>query len=131
MRIPKLPRLLLAAVLIVGCYLLLKIPSGHNLIPSSVLMLYMFFIIVGILLAMTFNDESARGIAAPILALLGDPEKKVLRWVVFIIIPILAGYLTYNKVKPGFEAPVELRSVHPAPPSSVKIFNKSFNLLTL
>ncbi len=131
MRIPRLPRLLLAAVLIVGCYLLLKIPSGHNLIPSSVLMLYMFIIIVVILLAMTFNDESAREMAAPVLVLLGDPGKKVLRWVIFIIIPLLAGYLTYNKVKPGFEAPVELRSVHPAPPSSVKIFNKSFNLLTL
>jgi hypothetical protein len=38
----------------------------------------MFFIIVGVLLAMTFDDESAKAMAAPIIALLGDPEKKVI-----------------------------------------------------
>ncbi len=127
----RIPRLLLAAIIIIGCYLILKIPSGHFLIPSSVKMLYMFFIIIGVLLAMTFDDESAREMGAPILSLLEDPDKKVIRWVVFIILPLLAGYLTYGKVKPSFESPIELRSVHPPPPSSVKAFDKSFNLLTL
>lgn len=127
----RLPRLLLAAIIIVVCYLILKVPSGHYLIPSSVKMLYMFFIIVGVLLAMTFDDDSAREMAAPIVSMLGNPDKKISRWVVFIILPLIAGYLTYNKVKPSFESPIELRSVHPAPPSSFKAFDKSFNLLTL
>lgn len=127
----RIPKLLLAVIIIVLAYLVLKIPSGHYLIPSSVIRIYMFFIIVGVLLALTFNEESAQEMAAPIKSLLGDENKKALRWVVFIIIPVFFGYLTYNKVKPSFEAPIELRTVHPAPPSSVKIFNKSFNLLTL
>jgi mono/diheme cytochrome c family protein len=32
---------------------------------------------------------------------------------------------------PRFEAPLELRSIHPAPPSSVKIGDKRYDLLTL
>lgn len=127
----RVPKLLLAVILMLIFYLILKIPSGHYLIPSSVIILYMFFIVVGVLLVLTFSEESAREMSAPILSLLGDPEKKRLRGIIFIVVPLLIGYFAYNKVKPSFEAPVELRSVHPAPPSSVKIFNRSFNLLTL
>ena len=32
---------------------------------------------------------------------------------------------------PSFEAPMELRTIHPAPPSKFKAFGKSFNLTTL
>jgi len=127
----RIPKLLLAVIIIALAYFVLKIPSGPNLIPSSVIRIYMFFITVGVLLVMTFSEESAQALAAPIVSLLGDPGKKVLRTIVFIIVPLFFGYLTYNNVKPSFEAPVELRTVHPAPPSSVKIFSKSFNLLTL
>jgi len=127
----RIPKLLLAVIIITLAYFVLKIPSGHNMIPSSVIRIYMFFITVGVLLVMTFSEESAQALAAPIVSLLGDPGKKTLRSVVFIIVPLFFGYLTYNNVKPSFEAPVELRTVHPAPPSSVKMFGKSFNLLTL
>lgn len=127
----RIPKLLLAVIIIVLAYFVLHIPSGHNLIPASVIRIYMFFITVGTLLVLTFSEESAQEMAAPIVSLLGDPNKKVLRSIVFIIVPLFFGYLTYNSVKPSFEAPVELRTVHPAPPSSVKMFNKSFNLLTL
>src|SRR3972149_11517160 len=121
----RIPKLLLAVIIITLAYFVLKIPSGHNLIPSSVIQIYMFFITVGVLLVMTFSEESAQALAAPIVSLLGDPGEKTLRSIVFIIVPLFFGYLTYNNVKPSFEAPVELRTVHPAPPSSVKMFGKS------
>ena len=127
----RIPKLLLAVIIVIGSYLILKIPSGHYLIPASVIRLYMFFIIVGVILVMTFSDSSAKEMASPIVSLLGDPERKRLRWVVFIILPLFAGYLTYNKVRPSFDAPVELRTVHPAPPSSAKVYDKPYNLLTL
>src|SRR3972149_10935288 len=127
----RIRKLLLAVIIIVLAYFVLHIPSGHHLIPASVIRIYMFFITVGVLLVMTFSEESAQALSAPIVSLLGDPGKKVLRTIVFIIVPLFFGYLTYNNVKPSFEAPVELRTVHPAPPSSVKMFGKSFNLLTL
>jgi mono/diheme cytochrome c family protein len=37
----------------------------------------------------------------------------------------------YNNMQPSFEAPVELRSIHPAPPTSVKVYGKRFDLATL
>ncbi|HXI10170.1 MAG TPA: cytochrome c, partial [Thermodesulfobacteriota bacterium] len=39
--------------------------------------------------------------------------------------------ITYNQVKPSFEAPVELRATHPAPPSTMRAYGKTFNLATL
>ena len=130
----RIPKLLLAVIIIFLAYIAFKIPgwySDHYLIPSSVMRIYLFFVTVGVLLSMTFSEESAKALSAPIVSLLGDPDKKTLRTTVFVIVPLFFGYLTYNSVKPSFEAPVELRTVHPAPPSSVKMFNKSFNLLTL
>src|SRR3989337_4399628 len=117
----RIPKLLLAVIIIALAYFGLKIPSGPNLIHSSVIRIYMFFITVGVLLVMTFSEESARALAAPIVSLLGDPGKKTLRSVVFFIVPLFFGILQYNNVKPSFDAPVELRPVHPAPPSSVKM----------
>ncbi|MCK5877709.1 MAG: c-type cytochrome, partial [Candidatus Marithrix sp.] len=41
------------------------------------------------------------------------------------------GYTTFNIFKPSLESPVELRQVHPAPPSNLKVYDKSYNLTTL
>ena len=54
-----------------------------------------------------------------------------MRNIVFVIVPILAGVFTYYKMLPSFDAPVELRTIHPAPPSSLKAFGKRFDLLNL
>jgi mono/diheme cytochrome c family protein len=55
----------------------------------------------------------------------------MIRNIVFVIVPILAGAYTYNKMLPSFEAPLELRTIHPAPPSSAKIYGKRYDLMTL
>ena len=34
-------------------------------------------------------------------------------------------------VKPSLDAPVELRQVHPAPPSKLKVYGKTLDLTTL
>lgn len=44
---------------------------------------------------------------------------------------MLIGYSTYTFVKPSLDSPVELRQVHPAPPSKLKIYNKKFDLSKL
>ncbi len=100
-------------------------------IPASLILMYMFFAVVMILLVMTSTEESTRGLMAPIMALFEDPSKKLVRNVVFVVIPVITALITYNLIKPTFEAPVELRSTHPAPPSSLKAFGKTFNLATL
>lgn len=100
-------------------------------IPASLLTMYMFFVVAGVLMVFTFTDESAREMAAPIKALVEDPSKKMLRNGVFVVVPILAGLYGYNQTRPSFEAPLELRTIHPAPPSSAKLYGKRVDLLKL
>ncbi|MBI5233500.1 MAG: cytochrome c [Deltaproteobacteria bacterium] len=129
----KIPKLLQFVIYVFLVYAVFQSPyylMGKP-IPGSLIIMYMFFAVTTILLVMTSNDESAKELFAPIKALVEDPKKARIRNIVFVMVPLLAAYLTYNKVKPSFEAPVELRSTHPAPPSSMKAFDKTFNLMKL
>ncbi len=129
----KIPRLAQFVIYVVICYLVLKAPQvlmGMP-IPGSLITMYMFFAVVMILLVMTATGEGARELFAPIMALVEDPRKRGVRNAVFIIVPVMAGFLTYGVLLTGFEAPVELRSTHPAPPVTMKAFEKRFNLQTL
>ncbi len=130
----RIPRLLQFVLTIVGIYFgfiwVFDIILGQ-VIPSSLLTMYMFFVVAGVFMVFTFTDESTRELVDPIKALVEDPNKRIVRNIVFFIVPLLAGAYTYNKMLPSFEAPVELRSIHPAPPSSAKIFGKRFDLLDL
>jgi len=130
----RIPRPLQAALTVVGFYagfvvvfdVLLEEP-----IPASLLTMYMFFVVAAVFMVFTFTEDSAREMVAPIKALVEDPSKKLVRNVVFVVVPIAAGYLAYDRMLPTFEAPVELRSIHPAPPASAKIFGKRYQLQSL
>ena len=130
----RIPRLLQLALVIFGVYfsfiLVFDIILGQ-LIPKSLLTMYMVFVVAGVVMVFTFTEEGAQELVDPIKALVEDPSKKMLRNVVFAIVPLLAGYYTYSSLMPSFEAPVELRTIHPAPPTKFKAYGKSFNLATL
>jgi len=130
----RIPRLLKFALVVFGVYfgfiLIFDVMLGQ-LIPRSLLTMYMVFVVSGALMAFTFTEEGASEMVAPIKALVEDPSRKNLRNVVFVIVPLLAGYYTWTSMLPGFEAPVELRTIHPAPPSKFKAYGKSYNLTTL
>jgi mono/diheme cytochrome c family protein len=87
--------------------------------------------VAGVFMVFTFTEESTQELVAPIKALVEDPSKRLVRNVVFTIAPLAAGLFAYDRVLPGFEAPVELRSIHPAPPASAKIYGKRYDLLAL
>ncbi|MBF0368439.1 MAG: cytochrome c [Magnetococcales bacterium] len=130
----KIPKLLEAVLVTVGIYygfiLVFDVLLGQ-LIPASLLTMYMFFVVAGVFTVYTFTEEGTRELVAPIVALVEDPSKKVMRYIVFLLVPLAAGYYAYGKMLPSFEAPVELRSIHPAPPSAVKAYGKRYNLATL
>jgi mono/diheme cytochrome c family protein len=132
--ITKIPRLLQAVLVIVFIYFafifVFDIVLGQ-LIPASLLTMYMFFVVAGVFMVFTFTEESARELVAPIKSLVDDPSRKTIRNIVFVLVPLLAGTYTYYKMLPGFDAPVELRTIHPAPPSSLKAFGKRYDLLNL
>ena len=130
----KIPRLLQAVLAVVGIYfgfiLVFDVILAQP-IPKSLLTMYMFFVIAGVFMVFTATEKSTRELVDPIKALVDDPGKKRLRNIVFVVVPLVAGFFTYTRFLPGFEAPVELRSIHPAPPSSIKAYGKRFNLMEL
>lgn len=100
-------------------------------VPTSLMKIYMFFVVMGVLAAMTFDEETKEGLMAPIRSVYGKPSMGLVRLVVILLVAVAGAGITYQSIKPSFEAPVELRSIHPAPPSTINVFKKSFNLLTL
>lgn len=130
----KIPRLMQAVLVLAGVYggfVLVFDIILEQVIPSSLLNMYMFFVVAGTFMVFTFNEESTQQIVAPIKALVEDPSKKMLRNIVFMVVPLFFGWLTFQQMKPNFEAPLELRTIHPAPPAAIKVFGKRYNLLTL
>lgn len=130
----KIPKLLQAVLVLVGIYYGFIVVFDVILdavIPSSVLAMYMFFAAAGVFMVYTFDEDGTRELVAPIKALVEDPSKRMIRNGVFVIVPLLAGAGTYVQMVPSFDAPVELRSIHPAPPTTAKLYGKRANILKL
>lgn len=125
-------RLLKFALTSLFFYLLLKAPGVlfGKPIPSSLVSMYMFFIVITVLLVMTITDEGAKKLFAPILALVEDPSKKAARNIVFIVLPIGAAAVAYDG-NAGKTPPAELRATHPAPPALSRAYGKTFDLAAL
>ena len=100
-------------------------------LPKSLLIQYMVFSVVGILMVATFDDKTAASLFEPIAAMLGCPGLLWLRVVVGIALIAGVGGVTYQQVKPDLGSPVELRTVHPAPPGNIRVYGKSYDLLKL
>ncbi len=101
------------------------------LLPMTLMIPYMIITIIGVLLYFAFDDQRWEAFKAPITTVVRDDDKVAARWGLLVVIPLIAAYTVYGMVKPATDAPVELRQVHPAPPASVKVFNKRYNLASL
>ena len=130
----KIPRLLQAALVIAFVYFAFVITFDHilgALIPKSLITMYMFFTVAGVFMVFTFDEEKTNELIAPIKALVEDPKQKMMRNLVFVLLPLGAGYLMYQGQLPSLEPPLSARAQHPAPPSSLKAYGKRFNISTL
>ncbi len=101
------------------------------LLPQTLMIQYMVIVVVGVLLYFSFDDQRWAEFLKPIQSILRDDSTWLLRGFFLIAIPGIVGWTTYQMVKPTLDSPVELRQVHPAPPSSLKVFNKTYNLTKL
>jgi len=122
--------LFLAILVIGGLYVLFAYLLNPPL-PQSLLIQYMVICTVGVLLVVTFDNKTSETFFEPLLALFGAPKLAFIRIATFACVVAGVGFITYNSVKPTIVSPVELRTVHPAPPSSMKAYGKTFNLLKL
>jgi mono/diheme cytochrome c family protein len=99
--------------------------------PSSVVLQYMAVVVVGMLLYVSSDEPRWRKFKEPIHSVLVDNDKRILRILLLIALPLLAGFVAYDRVRPTVEAPPPLRSIHPAPPTQITFRGKSMNLAGL
>ena len=126
----RLPSFWAAAIVLVAAVLIFSW-AFPPFMPRSLMITYVIITLIGLLLYFSSDDQRWSEFKAPILSTLRDDDKALLRWPLLIIISLLPGYAVYNAVKPSLDKPLELRQVHPSPPASIKVYDKSFDLAKL
>jgi mono/diheme cytochrome c family protein len=123
------------ALIAVLAYLLFKfgiaLLPGSAPVPHTVVLQYMAVVIVALLIYVSADEPRWRSFKGPIHSVMVDNDKKILRILLLIAIPVLAGFVAFNRVKPTIEAPPPLRSIHPAPPGSITFKGKQMTLAGL
>ena len=109
----------------IGFYFYEHVLSPH--IPWTLFITYMVMWSIGTFLYISQDPETFREFRAPIVKTIVG-EYKLARIIVFTALPILVGFATYNTIYPSFQEPVELRTVHPAPPATTKVHGKTYPL---
>ncbi|HEY7233146.1 MAG TPA: cytochrome c [Gemmatimonadaceae bacterium] len=97
-------------------------------VPRSVVLQYMFIAIIGILIFVSSDEHRWRLFKEPLHATLVDPDKRWLRMGLLVAVPVLLGFETYQQARPRVDAPIELRSIHPAPPGQITFRGKTLQL---
>lgn len=108
---------------------LVGIPSAP--VPYSVLLQYMFFVVVVVLLHVSSDELRWRRFREPLHAMLVDGDKRWVRTSLLVVLPLLLGFAVYAQTRPRVEAPIQLRSIHPAPPSQITFRGKTLALTGL
>jgi hypothetical protein len=96
-------------------------------IPWTLFITYMVMWSIGTFLYISQDPETFREFRKPIVKTIVG-EYKLAQIVVMIAMPILVGFATYNTIYPSYQEPVELRTVHPAPPATTKVHGKTYPL---
>jgi mono/diheme cytochrome c family protein len=129
-----------ALLLLVLAYLLFKfgiefIPQILGLhsapVPNSIVVQFMLIALVGILIHVSSDEVRWREFKRPINATMVDADKRWIRLALLILIPLIIGFATYQQTRPKVEAPITLRSIHPAPPGQITFRGKTIQLTGL
>ena len=111
-KIPKIPRLAQVVLVIGGIYtgfwLIFDLFLGQP-IPKSLMGMYMFFVVTGVLMVFTATEESTRQLVHPIQALAEDPARRRWRNVIFLVVPGLVAMAVFLQMQPSDEAPLDAR----------------------
>jgi len=126
----RIPAFYQAILVVIVAYLIFD-NAFPPVLPQTLMIQYMLITVVGVLLYYSFDDARWAEFLSPIQAVLRDDNKSLARGFFLLAIPLLIGWVTYQAIKPTLDAPVELRQVHPAPPSKVKLYDQTYNLSTL
>ena len=120
-------RLLQAALIVVIAFVILRFGIKPPA-PFSVLSLYMMVVLLSTLVYVSSDSDSWRQFLRPLRATAVDRDKRPLRLVLMVLIPLLLGYYAYTQAAAKPQAPAELRAVHPAPPASIEFRGKEIQI---
>jgi mono/diheme cytochrome c family protein len=88
-------------------------------VPGSVMLQYLLTVALGVLVWVSENELRWKAFKRPVLEAMILPERRVVRTLALVALPLLVGFATWDSVRPKVSAPAGLRSVHPAPPSQI------------
>jgi len=129
-----------SVLVLVGSYLLVKfgiayIPpllGMHSApVPQSVVLQYMLTILAGVLIYVSADEARWRMFREPLRAVVIEDDKRPLRRALLVAVPLFVGWMTYQQTRPRVAAPIELRSIHPAPPGQITFRGKPIQLTGL
>lgn len=101
-------------------------------LPGQVIVMFMIMSVFSFLIYFSIQDDDLKAFLEPMRAVLADDDKKIPRVViVYVLIPLLAGYITYAEVKPAFEPPISPRITHPEPPAEIDFKGNTIKILGL
>lgn len=119
----------------IGVFIFIQLYLKYRIyppIPFSVRAIYGTVSACGVFMWVSGSESEWQEFRRPILNVLDGitPTHKKIRVLALIVIPIALWGFGYNSFKPSFEEPIELRTVHPAPPATTKVHGKTFVLQT-
>ncbi|WP_443147549.1 c-type cytochrome [Nitrospina sp.] len=99
-------------------------------IPWTLLITYMMLWTIGTFLYISQDPKTFTEFRQPIVHTILAETKgfRIARLIVFTALPLLVGFATYDGLLPKFQEPVELRTVHPAPPATTRVHGKTYQL---
>jgi len=88
--------------------------------------------LIAVFMWMSSNEDDWRKFKQPIMNVMDGitPFHKILRVAYLVALPFVFWAFSYNSFLPNLDEPIELRTVHPAPPASTKVHGKTFVLQT-
>ena len=86
-------------------------------VPNSVVFQFLVTVGVGVLLWVSDNEARWTEFKEPIHRVMVDPDQKLARSSLMVLVPILVAFATFSQVRPSVAAPSSLRSIHPSAPS--------------
>jgi mono/diheme cytochrome c family protein len=100
-------------------------------VPNSIVVQFVLTALVGILIHVSSDEARWRQFKQPIHSAMVDADKRWVRLALLIVVPLLIGFATYQQTRPKVEAPITLRSIHPAPPGQITFRGKTIQLTGL
>jgi len=97
-------------------------------IPSSVVGLYMGIVTLALAAYVTSSQRRRDEVSAPIVALVVEPRYRPLLAAGLVLLPALAAANAWLGSRVTLEAPAFGRTVHPAPPDTITVHDKTIDL---